>query len=52
MSDNASKAEVVRPASITEIIDEVEPMGDLRRFTIDDLTSDDEDDFFRFLEEA
>lgn len=29
-----------------------EPMGDLSQFVIDDLTSDEEDEFFRILEDA
>ena len=38
--------------SIADILRDVEPMGDLRRFAIDDLSPEDEDEFFRILEDA
>jgi hypothetical protein len=40
------------PASVAEVLRGLEPMGDLRRFLIDDLTPDEEDEFFRILEDA
>jgi len=39
-------------ATIAEIIRDVEPMGDLSRFVIEDLTPEDEDEFFSILETA
>lgn len=38
--------------TMADIIAEVEPMGDLRRFVIDDLTPDEEDAFFSILRDA
>lgn len=40
------------PATIADVLDGAEPMGDLGRFAIDDLTPEEEDEFFRILEEA
>ena len=40
------------PRTIAEVLEGVAPMGDLRRFAVDDLTPDEEDEFFRILEEA
>jgi hypothetical protein len=40
------------PPTLAEALDGLEPMGDLSRFIIDDLTPDEEDEFFRILEEA
>lgn len=40
------------PATIAEVIRNVEPMGDLGRFIIEDLTAEEEDEFFRILEGA
>jgi hypothetical protein len=40
------------PMTIADVLRGVEPMGDLRQFAIDDLTPDDEDEFFRILEGA
>ena len=37
---------------LVDLLDGLQPMGDLRRFAIDDLTPDEEDRFFRILEEA
>jgi len=38
--------------TVAEIMRGLEPMGDLSRFVIDDLTSDQEDEFFAILEDA
>jgi hypothetical protein len=38
--------------TIADIVAEVEPMGDLRRFVIEDLSSDEEDAFFSILRDA
>lgn len=38
--------------TIPDILRDVEPMGDLARFEIDDLTPDDEDEFFGILDGA
>lgn len=40
------------PSTIAEVIRPLEPMGDLSRFAIDDLTSEEEDEFFRILSES
>lgn len=40
------------PPTLAEALDGLEPMGDLSRFIIDDLTPDEEDEFFLILEEA
>lgn len=54
MSDNATDHETgpKTPTTIAEVLQEIEPMGDLRQFAIDDLTPEDEDEFFRILEDA
>lgn len=46
--DDASNA----PMTVADVLRGVEPMGDLRQFAIDDLTPDDEEEFFRILEDA
>lgn len=38
--------------TIADIVAEVEPMGDLRRFAIEDLSPDEEDAFFSILRDA
>jgi hypothetical protein len=38
--------------SIEELIADLQPMGDLTRFAIQDLTAQEEDDFFAILEGA
>lgn len=40
------------PSTIAEIIHPLEPMGDLSRFAIEDLRSEEEDEFFRILSES
>ncbi len=40
------------PTTIAEVLQDIEPMGDLRQFAIDDLTPEDEDEFFRILEDV
>lgn len=40
------------PTTIAGILEGAQPMGDLSRFAIDDLTPEEEDEFFRILEEA
>lgn len=54
MSDNAATRDdgSKTPSTIADVLRDVEPMGDLRQFAIDDLTPDDEDEFFRILEDA
>ena len=54
MSDNAATRDdgSKTPTTIADVLRDVEPMGDLRQFAIDDLTPDDEDEFFRILEDA
>ena len=38
--------------TIADVLRGVDPMGDLRRFAIDDLTSRDEEEFFSILADA
>lgn len=38
--------------TIAEVLQGGEPMGDLSRFAVEDLTPEEEDEFFRILEEA
>ncbi|MGH9113485.1 MAG: hypothetical protein ACRDZN_14490 [Acidimicrobiales bacterium] len=54
MSDNTATRDSGpnRPTNIAEVLRGVEPMGDLGRFAIDDLTPDDEAEFFGILEDA
>lgn len=53
MSDNpANETPHTAHATIADILRTVEPMGDLSRFSIEDLTPDEEVEFFRILEEA
>ena len=54
MSDNTANQQPapVGPATIAEVVEGLEPMGDLARFAIDDLTLDEEDEFFAILEDA
>ena len=49
-NDKSSSAST--PTSVGEMVSGIEPMGDLGRFVIDDLTPDEEDEFFRILEDA
>ncbi len=54
MSDNTATRETGPnpPTTIAEVLRGVEPMGDLRQFAIDDLTPEDEDEFFGILEDV
>lgn len=53
MSDNtANQPAPAGPSTIAEVLKDLEPMGDLTRFAIDDLTPDEEDEFFTVLEDA
>lgn len=38
--------------TIAEIVEGIRPMGDLSRFAIEDLTPEEEDEFFAILETA
>ena len=40
------------PRTLEDVMRGIEPMGDLSRFAIDDLTVDEEAEFYRILEEA
>ncbi|MGI8793845.1 MAG: hypothetical protein ACR2H3_11845 [Acidimicrobiales bacterium] len=40
------------PSTIAEVLEGLEPMGDLSRFAIEDLTPGEEDEFFTILEDA
>jgi hypothetical protein len=54
MSDNTANQHPASagPSTIAEVLKDLEPMGDLSRFAIDDLTPDEEDEFFKILEDA
>lgn len=54
MSDHTANQQAAsrEPATIAEVLQGGQPMGDLRRFAIDDLTPEEEDEFFRILEGA
>jgi hypothetical protein len=54
MSDNAANqpSPPSTPSTVAEILRDVEPMGDLGRFVIEDMTSDEEDEFFAVLEDT
>lgn len=54
MSDNTTNRQPASagPSTIAEVLEDLDPMGDLSRFAIDDLTPDEEDKFFRILEDA
>lgn len=54
LSDNTANKQpaVAGPSTIAEVLEDLEPMGDLTRFAIDDLTPDEEDEFFEILEDA
>jgi hypothetical protein len=40
------------PITVADVVRDLEPMGDLSQFVIDDLTPDEEDEFFAILEDA
>jgi len=40
------------PSTVADVLRGLEPMGDLSKYAIDDLTSDEEDVFFAILEDA
>jgi hypothetical protein len=54
MSDNTANQQGVLagPSTIAEVLKDLEPMGDLSRFAIDDLTPDEEAEFFKILEDT
>jgi integrase len=54
MSDNATNQPSApsTPLSIADIVRDLEPMGDLGRFLIEDMSPEDEDEFFAVLEDA
>jgi len=54
MSDSAANRDTgpKTPKTIAEVLRGIQPMGDLRQFAIDDLTLEDEDEFFRILKNA
>ncbi len=54
MSDNTANEHLVTagPSTIAEVLKDLEPMGDLSRFAIEDLTPGEEDEFFKILEDA
>jgi hypothetical protein len=53
LSDNSARHQPApgSPSTIAEVLNGLEPMGDLTRFALDDLTPDKEDEFFRLLED-
>lgn len=42
---------MTEPTTVAEVLADLKPMGDLSRFAIDDLTPEEEDAFFKILEE-
>lgn len=54
MSDNAATQNTGTgaPSTMADVLQDVEPMGDLGQFAINDLTPEDEDEFFAILEDA
>jgi hypothetical protein len=52
VSDSNSNGLRQTPSTVTEIVQHRQPMGDLGRFTIDDLTPTEEDEFFAILEDV
>lgn len=40
------------PSTVADVLRGLEPMGDLSKYAIDDLTPDEEDVFFAILEDA
>jgi hypothetical protein len=53
MPDNTAKQpSPPSSATIDDIVRDVEPMGDLSRFLIEDMTPEEEDEFFSILETA
>lgn len=53
MSDsNSDEFRQTAPSTIAAIVKRCQPMGDLGRFAIDDLTAAEEDEFFAILEDV
>ena len=54
MSDNAATQNTgpATPSMMADVLQDVEPMGDLGQFAITDLTPEDEEEFFAILEDA
>jgi len=50
-ADNQEET-ALAPSTVADVLRGVEPMGDLSKFAIDDLTPDEEDVFFEILEDA
>lgn len=53
MSDHSATDTTREPEpTIADIVAGVEPMGDLSRFVIEDLSADEEDEFYSILDNA
>lgn len=52
VSDNATHHPERAEPTIAELLEGLQPMGDLDRLAIDDLTPEEADEFFRILEDA
>lgn len=54
MSDNTANQHPApsEPTTVAEVLQDLKPMGDLTRFAIDDLTPEEEDAFFKILEDV
>ena len=52
MTDQPTQDSRTHEPTIDDIVAGVEPMGDLRRFLIEDLSPDEEDAFFSILRRA
>jgi hypothetical protein len=53
MSDHFATHSTREPEpTIADIVARIEPMGDLRRFIIEDMSAEEEDEFFSILDDA
>jgi hypothetical protein len=52
VSDAEPHTDGTTEPTLAELIARAKPMGDLSRFVIDDLTEEDEDEFFSIIADA
>jgi len=54
MSDNTANEPTAStaPLTVADVLRGLEPIGDLRRFAVEDLTPAEEDEFFHILGDA
>ena len=43
---------IAEPSTVAQVLQDLTPMGDLSRFAIEDLLPDEEDEFFKILEDV